>query len=248
MNPSCIFLRILLLLAGWLLTSCIDSHEEVWVEADGSGRAELRVSVPAAAAVFHGGENGVREMVREFLDSAPQLKNSSSSLSVHDGRMEVKVAASFDSPADLVKIPSGDSVRNLPGPAEGLAGSVEFHVEGRSFEVARTIHAGKALPGSMFMPASQTKGRSLVYIIHLPSPPRASNATRTENDGRTLVWDFPLATALKGPFTIGFEGKVPLPRWLLALAGGSVVVLAGLAAVGTKRLRSRSRRRDITAT
>ena len=41
-----------------------------------------------------------------------------------------------------------------------------------------------------------------------------SNATRTEDAGRTLIWEYPLAEALKQPFAMHFKAKVPIPEWV----------------------------------
>ena len=66
-------LRVLALAAACLLTACIDGHEEIWIHRDGSGRADIRYSLPAAAATFHGGEDGVRKMLGDFLAANPAL-------------------------------------------------------------------------------------------------------------------------------------------------------------------------------
>ncbi len=238
-------LRLLLLcpvlIGCLLLASCIDSHEEVWLKSDGSGRAELRFSLPAAATVLHGGEKGIRAIVDDFLAKSPQLKDSSSTVALHRGRMEIKVSASFDSIIDFSGIPASEAVATLPEPSRDFAGTVDVRIEGRTVEFTRTIHAGKAIPGSFLIPSSQMKKHRLVYILHLPSPVLESNATRTENSGRTLIWDHSLAIAARNPFSIHVKTEIPLPRWLLASAGGTVLLLSVLATAGIRRLRSRRR-------
>ena len=76
------------------------------------------------------------------------------------------------------------------------------------------------------MPGSQFAGRSLTYIIHLPEAVTESNATRVENAGRTLVWDFPLATAIQAPVTLHFKANIPIPRWAVASVAATVLLLA----------------------
>ena len=125
-------------------------------------------------------------------------------------------------------------MEKLPSSATGLTGSTLVAVSGRTVDFSRTINAGDALPGSPFMPASQFDGHRLTYIMHLPLAAMESNATRTENEGRTLVWDFPLAQAIKGPVATRFKAKVPVPVWLLASAG-TVTFAAGFLGLFTFR-------------
>jgi hypothetical protein len=77
------------------------------------------------------------------------------------------------------------------------------------------------------MPASSLEGR-LVTIMHLPAPASDSNATRTENRGRTLVWETPFATAVKSPVTYRFKMRAPLPWNLLGWIVAPLALLGGV--------------------
>ncbi len=219
-------LRILALVATVLLVSCIDGHEEIWLNADGSGRADVRYSLPAAAARFQGGEAGVRQMIGEFLRKTTALHSTSCEVSTQADRLEIRVQASFKSALALKKLATGGSMSKLPSSASGLAGKVKVALSGRTLDFSRTISAGGALPGARFLPASQLKDRNLTYIIHLPFVAEESDATRTEDGGRTLVWDFPLAQAVRAPVSTHFKAKVPIPVWLV------VAVIVAISAVG----------------
>jgi hypothetical protein len=219
----------LALLAGiaCLLTSCIDGREEVWLEADGSGRAEITYSLPAAAARLQGGDSGIRELITGFLKDTPEIQSSSCDVVTEDGRTRVRVSASFASALDLKAVAEGPSIDRLPSAASHLAGQVKTEFRGRTVDFSRTITPAKALPGASFMPASQFEGRRLEYIMHLPAAVRESNATRVENSGRTLVWDVPLAQALKSPIVTRFQLNVPIP-WKLVTAIALPLSLTGL--------------------
>lgn len=201
--------RILGCVAVALLASCIDGREEVWVNANGSGRAEATYSVPAAAARLQGGEDGVRRMLERFLKDAPGITSSACEVTTEGDQLKIRVHTTFDSALELQKI----SPDQLPSAAAGLAGDFQLAVKGLSIDFARTIHAGDALPGAAFIPLAQFTDRNLTYIFHLPKAATSSNATRTENSGRTLVWEFPLAQAITGPVTLRFTAPIPLPRW-----------------------------------
>lgn len=209
------------------LTSCIDSHEEYWLEADGGGRAEVTYTLPAAVARMHGGDSGIREIVTGFLHKTPEITSSGCEVVTRENRTCVTIRAAFDSALDLKDLASGQSIQSLPSAASHLAGQVRAGLSGRTLDFNRTITPSKALPGSAFLPASQFAGHRLVYIMHLPAAATDSNATRVEDSGRTLVWDIPLEQALGSPITTRFKMEIPVPWTLvttialpLSLAGG----------------------------
>jgi len=210
-----ITVRLLAVSAAVLLASCIDSREEFWIDSRGGGRGEITYVLPAAALRLHGGEAGVTAMIDDFLSKAPAIKRASREVSKDGGEATVRLAYEFDSALDLVEIMAGPAIRELPAAAAHLMGDVRVRLRGRSLEYSRSSSPGRALPGASFMPASRLEGR-LVTIIHLPAPATESNATRVENGGRTLVWDTPLADAVRQPQVTRFKMKIPIP-WNLVL-------------------------------
>ncbi len=232
-----IVLRFMALIAACLLCSCIDSHEEVWIHADGSGRAEVRFSLPLAAAALQGGEAGVEKLVGEFLTKNSALTTSSHEVTTTEDRLLIRVNAEFDSALDLEQLASDDAMEKLPSSAHHLAGETDVRLRGRTVDFKRAIAAGSALPGSMFMPASRFEGHRLVYIMHLPVAAKESNATRIENDGRTLIWDFPLSAAVRKPVSLAFKADMPIPRWILFAGAGAFVVVTWIGWSGIRRFR-----------
>lgn len=239
MEPRRFILRLLTLLAACLLVSCIDGREEVWLNADGSGRADVSYSLPAAAAAFQGGEDGVRRMIEGFLKKSPAISSSRCEVTQINDRLVIRVRASFDSAGDLGKISQGQSLEKLPSSANHLAGKFRVKQQRLSVDFSRTITAGGALPGATFMPESQFNGRNLTYIIHLPEAASESNATRVGDGGRMLAWEFPLAMAIRDPIIIRFKAPIPIPIPWIAAAGGIFLVLA---LFGIRKLRMTKRR------
>jgi hypothetical protein len=221
-------LRFIAVVATILLVSCIDGHEEIWLNADGSGRADVRYSLPAAAARFQGGEVGVRRMIGDFLKNTTVLHSTSCEVSTEADRLQIRVQASFKSALALKKLATGGSLTKLPSSASNLAGRVKVALNGRTLDFSRMITAGGALPGASFLPASQFKDRNLTYIIHLPVAAEESDATRTEDGGRTLVWDFPLAQAVQAPVVTHFKAKIPIPVWLAVSVAACVFTVGFL--------------------
>lgn len=236
-------LRVLAVLATLLLVSCIDGREEIWLNADGSGRADVTYSLPAAAARFHGGETGVREMIEGFLKSSEVLIDPICEVTTAGDRLMVHVRASFRSALDLKKMGTEGSLQKLPSSAANLAGDVHLARHGMTLDFMRTISAGKALAGSMFMPASQFRKRKLIYIFHLPTAALDSNATVVSDGGKTLTWEFPLQQAIKAPVVTRFTVKIPIPAWVYPLAWVLVPgLVVTLGAFLQKRLRPSKRR------
>jgi hypothetical protein len=223
MNRFRHFIRLLAIASAFFLVSCIDGYEEIWLNADGSGRAEVTYSIPSAAARFQGGESGVREMVEKFLKDAPGIKTSSHEVTSIDGRLNLHVKVTFDSALDLQEISQSDSIRKLPDSATGLTGVIQVNVSGRSVVVERRLDVGKALPGSSLIPISNWDGHGLTYIVHLPLAATESNAGKVTDSGKKLEWNFPLAEAIKGPMTTRFVAPVPIPSWLIASVSSMVL-------------------------
>jgi hypothetical protein len=232
------FLRLTAIAACCLLVSCIDGREEIWLNSDGSGRADVTYSLPAAAARFHGGEQGVSQLLEKFLKNTPALTSSAHEVTTEGDRLRIRVRASFDSALDLQKIPTSGSLSSMPASVNKLAGEVKVGISGRTVDFTRKISPGEALPGAVFMPASQFEGHHLSYIIHLPTEAVESNATRTEDQGRTLVWEYPMSQAIRTPFTTRFKAKIPIPTWLPVAAGIATPLAALLAFVSIRRIRS----------
>lgn len=210
------------------------------MEADGSGRAEITYHLPAAAAAVHGGESGLREMIDGFLKETPEFANSACEVVVEKKRVRMQIHIAFDSALDLRNISNRASIRTLPAAATHLAGEVTAALHGLNLEYTRKISASKALPGAAFLSAAQLDGHRMTYIMHLPSAPMESNATRVENAGRTLVWDIPLSQALKSPVVTRFKMQIPIP-WSLVTAIAVPLSGAACAIIVLRRRKMRNR-------
>jgi hypothetical protein len=210
------------------MTSCIDGREEVWIKPNGSGRAEIHYSLPARAVQMKGGDAAVLTMIRDFIKSTPEISASTCDVRTEGDLTKVRVTTEFDSALDLQNAAEGAGIAALPPAAISLAGVVEAKLDGRSLAFTRTIRPADALPGSSFLPMSTFEGHRLDYIIHLPDVPTTHNATRTENSGRTLVWEKPLAEAIRSPIVTHFRMDIPIPwKWIGSIAAG-LAVAAGL--------------------
>lgn len=179
-------------------------------------------------------------MIASFLKETPEFANSTCEVVVEEKRVRMKINIAFDSALALRDIGNGASIRTLPAAASHLAGEVTAGLRGRSLEYTRKISASKALPGAAFLSAAQLDGHRMTYIMHLPSAPIESNATRVENSGRTLVWDIPLSQALKSPVVTRFKMQIPIP-WSLVTAITVPLSGAACAIILLRRRKMRNR-------
>ncbi len=215
------------LMGSLFLASCIDSREEFWLEANGSGRAQMQFSIPTSAASMCGGNEGIRRMIDQLRQSAPTLRHFRDTITTKADRTHIDVSFSFDSPADLEKLRDGEAFKTLPGAATHMAGEVKTEIHGLSVDYQRTIAVGKAMPGAFLLPESKFAGCNLLTIMHLPVAASRTNATRIENAGRTLIWDTPMAKAVKSPVNHHVEFPIPIPR-VVYLGLATLVIIAGI--------------------
>jgi len=211
------------------------------VGANGAGRVEIIYHLPTSIAMLYGGEAGIRESVTTFLKDTHAFTSAACEVVTEGDLTRVRVRAHFDSALDLMEVTRDGSIKKLPPAAGHMAGDIKTFISGRTVDFTRKVSAGKALPGGTLLPDSAFDGKHLVYIIHLPSSVIESNATRTEDGGHTLVWDFPLSQALKTNLVTHFEMTIPIP-WALAFATGIVLLsVAGLTFFLARWARKRNR-------
>lgn len=232
----------LALLACFLVSSCLDVREEIWIHADASGAARITVSAPAVAASIHGGEDGVKKLIADFMAETPEFTSHVIKTRTEQGRLHIDVSATFSNAMDLAGVASGPTIEKLPATGVELMGKAEVNLRGLDIDFKRIAEFSKVLPGAGFIPKSQLDGRSVTTIIHLPNAATSHNATNTKNKGRTLVWKTALAIALSKPTVNAFTMPLPIP-WLLI--GFVTLLLAILIAVLCRYLIRRRRARIV---
>ncbi len=221
----------LLAFAVLTLSSCIDGREEVWLNPDGSGRADFFYDIPASATRFHGGKKGLDDLLSSWLKDFP---SSTREIVENGDRLGVRVKLRFQSTDQISKLADATDEVSAPKSFEYLAGQFDVRRSLTGVDFTRTITPGKAFP-SAFIPADEFRNRKLTYILHLPIAAKESTADRSENGGRTLTWEQPLASALHKPIVVHFKAEI-IPAWLMILAG-AIFILGATAII--IRLRKR---------
>lgn len=238
-----IFARLAAGLACLLLSACFDIREELWIHRDGSGRAELAYTIPASALRIGGGSAGMEEKIRELVASQPELRLDSLRVSAHgEEEAKIEVALSTDSMLALLDLRKSEAFGELPAAAGEIVGSIDVRLRGLDLDFTRSIRVREALGlAALAIRGEDRRGRRLEYRVHLPAPARESNATRTADGGKTLVWSASLGEALAKPLVTHFRTRLPIP-WFVHLAGA--LVLAGSAALVLRLRRKRRQRRE----
>lgn len=215
-----------ILLGCLFLSSCFDSEEEFWLNADASGAARVQVSVPAAAGALHGGEAGVKTLIQEFFAANPALKTYLVETSTEKGCLKINVVVTFDNALDLTKSTSGDSLNKLPEIGAEFVGKTEFEFQGMDLLFRRRVELSKAIPGAIFIPKSKLAGHQIKTTVHLPKAATAHNATSSADGGRTLIWSTPLALAISKPVETNFTMPLPIPWAIISFVAFLVLLLA----------------------
>jgi hypothetical protein len=202
-------IRLLAGLACLLLSACFDIREEVWIHADGSGRAELTYTIPQSAVNLSGG---------------------GASITTEGEEAKITLKISTDSMLALRDLQQSDDFKKMPSAAGHIFGSFDVRLMGFSIDFSRTIRVREALGLAVLTIDRDARAkRQLEYIIHLPTPVKKSNATSVTDGGKTLRWSQSLGEAMKQPVITQFRAEIPIP-WFIWVAGG-LLAISLLAAV-----------------
>jgi len=238
-----IFQQLLILAACLLLSACFDIHEEVWIAQDGSGRAELRYTVPETALRLNGGIAGTEKKIRDLITAQPTLSLDGISIDVKDDDATVTVWVSTKSVLSLRKLKKSEGFKSLSESTANIVGHFDVGLRWLDVDFARTVQVKEALGLASFAIGSdERRNRRLTYIVHLPKPAKENNATLVTDDGKTLTWDYTLGDAMRKPITTSFRAAIPIPPYMWAAAAAVLVVIVGLAVWAAKKIRRLSRR------
>jgi hypothetical protein len=211
-----------------LLSSCIDSREEIWLHSSGSGKARITVGLPSSVITLRGGPEAVSALIDELLAVHPSIISVEKQITTVDKRSTIQVSFRFDSAFQLSSsMAKAANDPKIPAPARHFMGRTVFLQDGLAFTGERVIDVGKAIPGSRFLPPTDSNHR-LQTILHLPLAPTEHNATRVENNGRTLIWDIPLTTALRAPHIQRIRVRAPAPLVAAISITTSLILLAAI--------------------
>jgi hypothetical protein len=237
------YLRFCAAITLLLLGSCLGGREEFWFERNGSGRLEAEYQLPMFAINSLGGEEKLREIVTNYFTKEPGVSLDKFSVERRGSQAILSLSAGFESVLQLAKLlekpAAGSNEPALPEPMVKLLGEIDVKRVGLTVDFQRRIDPRQVFADGLISPSqSQMKGYQLQYIMHLPTVVEHSNAHETLNQGRTLVWRYELADAMKQPVETNFIAPIPIPSW----AGPAIAGLIVLPAWWIVRRRKRARK------
>jgi len=212
-------LRFCAMLSLLILSSCLSGREEFWFERNGSGRLEAQYQLPNFAIVSLGGEGKLRKIINDYFAKEPSVTLESVAVERLGTQAQLTVKLRFESVLKFAKLldppAAGSSDAGLPEPMMKLLGDIDARRSGLSVDFRRRIDPRQVFAGGLMIPsASQMAGHQLEYIMHLPTAVTSSNAHELRDDGKTVVWRYDLADAMRKPVETNFVAPIPLPRWL----------------------------------
>ncbi len=212
-----------------LLSSCFETHEELWINRDGSGKAELTYVIPASAVFMLGGTEGVEKKVRDMIARQPPLSLDALEVKETDDGVRISGTVSAKSMLSLLDLKKGEGSRELPAAALDIAGDFDVRLQGLDIDLTRTVKVKEAVGlFSLAVGKEEREKRRLVCILHLPMVPQESNAMTVEDGGKTLKWETTLGEALKKPIVTHVRARMPIPTAVWYAAALLLVALIAL--------------------
>lgn len=205
-------------------------------------------ALPSRVVAPMGGEQAIRDRIDTILQKVPELQLEQLAIDEKDGEFLIHLEVSTDSMLSLADLPERQVFKNLPPAASKLAGTFEFEIDGTDIVFDRHINMGSALGfAALVIPPEERNKRRTTYIIHLPAAAKTQNATRTQNQGRTMIWDLSLGDALASPTHMSFVAPLPIP-WIALVAAALILILALVLTIRWLRKRRARRRGEPTVT
>jgi hypothetical protein len=225
-----ILLRLWAVLALLLLNACLNGQEEFWFEKNGSGRLQAEYQLPGFAIASLGGEEALRKTITDYFAKEPGVTMENLNIEKRGAQAVLTLAARFDSVTQLAKMlekpAAGSDGPALPEPMVKLLGEVNVKRSGLDVDFQRRIDPRQVFAGGLVTPTqSQMAGYQLEYIMHLPTAVKTSNAHEVRDGGRTVVWRYELAEAMKKPVETNFTAPIPIPWWAWCLLLGVLVLV-----------------------
>lgn len=226
-------LAALAILSG-LLASCLDYREELWINANGSGKLHSTIAINSELGIppldgskpdevenqlrdiFAASDGAEVDSYQTYVDGKKRIYDFT--VSFHDIRKlkpalvtgQNNIGAVFGD-FEIERIPDGKlavkRVVKLGEPPETEPAEMESD---RESDLSEAI--GKAFGGLL---ANTMLGNyHLDYVTHFPSEIVSANAPSIDRETNTVTWHYTLAEAAQGPLTMTAEIKRP-GSWMI---------------------------------
>ena len=231
---------LLFLLTPFLLNSCIEGEEEVWINPDASGHARIKISAPTLLFSKFGGIEQIIADAREGLADSDNITltqleaTKEGSRTTLNGKVTFKDARQVGSFLAQFRDPPGSPEKS---DEELIFGDTDLQVALPEYSFSRKVDIRPLIPPGSVNPMTTRllEDAKLTYQIHLPTAVTTHNADHISEDRKSLQWQVPLTTMLTGPVEMQFSAPVPhLARYIVLLVLISIFLLF-LVAIFLKR-------------
>lgn len=244
-----IFRALALWCLPFFLVSCLDYREELWIEANGSGKIHATISINTEIANTAGGGTGQPDkfeaQLKEVLDATEGATLDQYQSYTQGAKRVYDFKVSFH---DLRRLKP--AIAAGQGTVGGVFGDFEIEKipDGR-LAVKRVISAEKPAAAEPSAPASDTgdalgealgkamggllanallSGYQLEYVTHFPTEVIGANTSEIDRETNTVTWRFPLSQVSQGPVTMTAEIKRPGLWMWWALGALALIVTAAI--------------------
>lgn len=226
--------RAILVLSAFLLGSCIDYEEEMWLNSDLSGRLAITLSVQEELVNGNTGlERDIsKDSIRRDIERIPGVKLESFQSFRDAGKVVEKLVIVFDSVEKLSRY----ETHIAEAGAVSLLGTFKIAESRGKIVFERLVPIIPTAQGSTAAKDLLLQGLSslflgkynLNYKLHVPSEIITANTQRVDGRNHVVEWNFTLAQAVHEPPHMQVEWKKQGAARTIVFAG--VVIFFGVIA------------------
>lgn len=207
----------------FLLNSCIEGEEEIWINADASGKMIAHYEFPAAAASKMGPPAAYRRELIRIDEEEDGIQINDLQFGFVKGKLVIHLEIEFENALDLLEISERQGEKFAgetgmpPSELETFLGGINVKRDGVAVDFSRTMNLAPMLPGIVKDNPRILDDSAFRYVIHLPTSVKESNAHDISNGGKTQEWVFLLKDYTVEPIEMSFKTKSLVPWWAWAI-------------------------------
>lgn len=217
-------LSLLLTLPVFLLNSCLEGEEEIWVNLDGSGRLEARYQFPTIAMGQLGDPDKIIEGLKAVSAREKGVTLSLCTFTKDKSKGTFHLKAEFDDITELLEIASRNEQAFVeetevdPDSIAAIAGDIDFRFKNLRASFEREITLSDLFPELVSKRPGMLGSSTFNYTLHLPVPVEETNAHSISEDRKTVSWSFLLRKSFDEPMLMSLKTENPIPWWAWPVA------------------------------
>ncbi len=214
-----------------LLSSCVESEEEIWIHANGSGKLKISQEMPALALSEVGDPQAYVDVIHEIDALEDSVSIQHLTYEMEGSKLVFRLEASFENILKLEEIGTRHTTRFLtatgadPEKMATASGETTVKLDGLQPSFQRVIDIGSLIPAPVKKMPILLGNASSSFTMHFPSKVKETNAHQISNGGKTIHWNFLLKNHLEEPMVMNATSSLPIPWWAWALLLMMIVVI-----------------------